>query len=327
VSTELPDPLVPAEVDLRGLDYMPMLGNHLFGSEFNAAASDSEWRAALTLWWAAWNQVPAGSLPSDDNALCRLADLGRDLKTWRKLKTRAMHGFIACVDGRYYHEFLCRQVMIAWDKRVKERQRKAAWRKTREGTGSGQDADVPRDKTDRERGRDGSVPADGNRRDVTGRDDVGIPSVGVPTAASAAPPTSVVAIETAAAKPVTASDRVWAIGVPLFGSTAQARGFVGRLVKTYDAELLASVLAETTATPPSGDLKAWVIAACEARKTSAAQANGGNHGSREEPDLLRDPHPDWALQAGFVNRFEAENEGCYKHNAAGFRDGKRITQA
>src|SRR5690606_32878899 len=86
-----PDPPVAADVDLRGLEYMPLFGVHLFGSEFNAAATDAEWRAAITLWWAAWNQVPAGSLPKDDVALCRLADLGRDLKLWRKLKARALH--------------------------------------------------------------------------------------------------------------------------------------------------------------------------------------------------------------------------------------------
>ena len=169
------DPLIPPDVDLRGLDYMPLLGNHLFGSEFNAAASDSEWRAAVTLWWAAWNQVPAGSLPGDDVALCRLADLGRDVKTWRKLRERALHGFVLCSDGRLYHQFLCEQAAIAWDKRVKERERKAKWRAEQDAKKAGRDADVPVTKngteTGQERGRDADVPADGNRRDVTGRDD------------------------------------------------------------------------------------------------------------------------------------------------------------
>ena len=33
--------------------------------------------------------------------------------------------------------------------------------------------------------------------------------------------------------------------------------------------------------------------------------------------------PKWALDAGFQNRFEAENDGCHEHNAMQFRDGKR----
>jgi len=169
--TDFPDPLTPFDCDLRGLEYMPLLGGHLFGSEFNARATDSEWRAALTLWWAAWCQVPAASLPDDDAALCRFADLGRDLKTWRKLRAGALHGWIKCADGRLYHPLLAKQALIAWDKRVKERERKAAWRAKKEG----RNADVPRDKavtslendTGQKQGQDGQVPADVTRRDGT----------------------------------------------------------------------------------------------------------------------------------------------------------------
>lgn len=189
-----PAPPVPSEVDLRGLEYMPLFGNHLFGSEFNAAASDGEWRAAVTLWWAAWNQVPAGSLPADDVALCRLSDLGRDLKAWRKVKERALHGFTLCDDGRLYHAFICAQALIAWDKRVKERERKAKWRADQDAKRAGREAPGDGDKSaasrGQERGRDADVPADGNRRDVTGRDDVGIPSEPVGSGAAAPPPRS-----------------------------------------------------------------------------------------------------------------------------------------
>ena len=37
--------------------------------------------------------------------------------------------------------------------------------------------------------------------------------------------------------------------------------------------------------------------------------------------------PKWALDAGFQNRFEAENDGCHEHNAMQFRDGKRTRGA
>lgn len=169
MSESLPAPLVPAEVDLRGLEYMPLLGARLFGSDFHARATDAEWRAALTLWWAAWQQVPAGSLPDDDVILCRLAELGRDLKGWKKVKARALHGFERCSDGRLYHSVLCEQVAVAWDKRVKERQKKAAWRRKQAGEDPGRNGSVPVDKTSQEPGRDGSVPADGTGRDGTGR--------------------------------------------------------------------------------------------------------------------------------------------------------------
>lgn len=188
-------PLVSPEVDLRGLEYMPLFGNHLFGSEFNAAASDEEWRAALTLWWAAWNQVPAGSLPNNDQALCRLADLGREVKAWMRVKARALHGFIECDDGRLYHSFICKQALVAWEKRVKERERKANWRTKK----AGRDADVPRDRTGTETGHDADVPADGTGRDVTGRDVTGIePSAIAP---GSTPPDAIASVATASAKP------------------------------------------------------------------------------------------------------------------------------
>ncbi|AHE55525.1 DUF1376 domain-containing protein [Sphingomonas sanxanigenens] len=130
----LPDPLTPPDCDLRGLEYMPLLGNHLFGSEFNARATDSEWRAALTLWWAAWGQVPAASLPDEDTALCRFADLGKDVKSWRKLRAGALHGWVKCADGRLYHPLLAKQALIAWEKRQQDRQARttSAERKARE---------------------------------------------------------------------------------------------------------------------------------------------------------------------------------------------------
>jgi len=171
------EPLTPPDCDLRGLEYMPLLGAHLFGSEFNAHAKDSEWRAALTLWWAAWQQVPAGSLPDDDGALCRLADLGRDVRKWRKLRNSALHGWQKCADGRLYHAVLCKQALIAWDKRVKERDRKAAWRARRDEENQslsqqcpvGQDGDVPWDGTGTSPGQDADVPVDGTGRDGTGQ--------------------------------------------------------------------------------------------------------------------------------------------------------------
>jgi hypothetical protein len=173
--------MTPPDCDLRGLEYMPLLGQRLFGSEFDAMANDSEWRAGLTLWWAAWTQCPAASLPDDDVALCRLADLGRDTKTWKKLRERALHGFVKCSDGRLYHPTLAQQALVAWDKRVKERERKAQWREKKKGQSGGQDGDVPRDMTRTEQGRDADVPADVTRRDSSY-------SVANATGASAPPP-------------------------------------------------------------------------------------------------------------------------------------------
>lgn len=118
MTDQLPDPLVPAEVDLRGLEYMPLLGARLFSSDFALNASDAEFRRGLQLWWAAWNQVPAGSLPDSDRAQAKLAGFEDETSpNWRKVRKQALDGFIKCSDGRLYHPVLARQALIAWEKR------------------------------------------------------------------------------------------------------------------------------------------------------------------------------------------------------------------
>lgn len=96
-------PLTPADSDLRDFPHTPMFRARLFGSSFHARATDSEWRAGVTLWLKSWDQVPAGSLPDDDIELCRLAELARDLKTWKKVREGALRGWGLCDDGRLYH--------------------------------------------------------------------------------------------------------------------------------------------------------------------------------------------------------------------------------
>ncbi len=168
---DIMEPMTPPDCDLRGLEWMPLYGGRLFGSDFDAHASDAEWRAAIQLWWAAWNQVPAASLPDDDVALCRLAGFGRDVKGWAKVRARALHGFVKCSDGRLYHRALAVFATESWARRLKDRERKAKYRAakersderdgTRTETGTGRGPDAP---------RDGPGTADRTGEDRTGQD-------------------------------------------------------------------------------------------------------------------------------------------------------------
>src|SRR4051812_13793999 len=158
---DLPPPLSPPECDLRGYEYMPLFGQRLAGSTFYSLALSNPRAglAALKLWWEAWQQCPAGSLPSDDRTLCRMADFGTDLRGWGRAKTVALHGFIMCSDGRLYHPLLCSEALLAYGKRVKGRDRKARYRAGLDGDGTGtepsrpagQDGDGTRDGTETER--------------------------------------------------------------------------------------------------------------------------------------------------------------------------------
>lgn len=130
-------PLTPECCDLRGYEWMPLFGERLFSSQFEAHATDIAFRVAIKLYWECWQQVPAASLPNDDVQLCRLAGLGRDMKTWRKLRADGvLHGFRLCSDDRLYHGMLAEEAIKAWD----ARQRQQAGR------------DYERDKKRRQRG-------------------------------------------------------------------------------------------------------------------------------------------------------------------------------
>jgi hypothetical protein len=152
----------------------------LFGSSFYSLALANP-RAGLAghkLWWEAWQQCPAGSLPADDATLCRMSDFGADLKSWARVKTIALHGFILCSDGRYYHPLICREAIAAFERRVRERNRKAKWRAQRDGDEHGGPQDVPRDTTGTRRGQDEDEARDTKRDEtvtsaLTGQDRTG----------------------------------------------------------------------------------------------------------------------------------------------------------
>lgn len=136
-------PLTPAEADLRNYPFTPMFRSRLFGSSFHARVSDSGWRAGVTLWLKSWDQVPAGSLPDDDIDLCRLAELGRDRKTWEKLKTEALWGWFKCNDGRLYHHVVAEGVNEAWQSKLSQRDRTRAARATKQANRLSQDDATP----------------------------------------------------------------------------------------------------------------------------------------------------------------------------------------
>lgn len=131
-ATDLPAPLVPADVDLRGLPFMPLDVNRLRDSDLAIEASGDEFRAAVLLWCASWNQVPAGSLPDAEQALAAYAGFGRDLKSWKKVRDGALRGFVKCEDGRLYHPVVAEKAIDAWAQRLEHRAAKENENKRKE---------------------------------------------------------------------------------------------------------------------------------------------------------------------------------------------------
>lgn len=140
---DLPEPLTPADCDLRGNEWMPLYGDRLFASDTWLMASPEARCAALALWWAGWKQCPAASLPDNDRALSQLAGFGLAVKAWTMLREEAMRGWVKCSDGRLYHPVLAEFAIAAWDKRNNARNRKASWRARQESSENG-DGPIPR---------------------------------------------------------------------------------------------------------------------------------------------------------------------------------------
>ena len=133
--TDLPEPLTPADCDLRDFKFMPLDVSKLRDSDLAAQASGDEFRAAVLLWCASWHQIPAGSLPNDEKIISNLCGFGRAPKEWKRIRAGALHGFILCSDGRLYHPTVCEKATEAWssrgkfsEKREKDRERLKNWR-------------------------------------------------------------------------------------------------------------------------------------------------------------------------------------------------------
>lgn len=127
--TVLLAPLVAADVDLRGFEFMPLFGDRLFKSATWIGASAEAKVAALRLWWHSYgHEVPASSLPDDDNLLSDYAGYGVMVREWRKVKAQAMRGYVLCSDGRWYHPIVAELAMDGWKERVRNREKQRAWR-------------------------------------------------------------------------------------------------------------------------------------------------------------------------------------------------------
>jgi hypothetical protein len=124
-------PLVPPDVVIPRLPWVPVYADRLWDSNFFAVATDAEFKAAFCLWLKSWNQTPPGSLPNDDRLLCRLAELNGNLAKWGKVKRLALRNWILCEDERLYHPVVAELVIDAANQLNKKKARTEAARAAR----------------------------------------------------------------------------------------------------------------------------------------------------------------------------------------------------
>lgn len=121
-----PEPLVPAHVNLRDFQFMPLEVGRLLESEtwIQAAHEPFLGHALISLWCAAWHEVPAGSLPANRIVLARKAH--RTPAEFEAIAERVLAGFVECSDGRLYHPVIAEKALEAWEKRRDGKARTAA---------------------------------------------------------------------------------------------------------------------------------------------------------------------------------------------------------
>jgi hypothetical protein len=112
--TDLPNPLTPADCDLRDFPYMPLDVQRLCDSDLAALESPEACWAALLLWSKSWHQVPAASLPDDDRVLAKFTGYQRAPDAWKAIRDGALRGWIKCSDGRLYHPVVAEKANEGW---------------------------------------------------------------------------------------------------------------------------------------------------------------------------------------------------------------------
>ncbi|AJX91229.1 hypothetical protein BH02_3770 [Burkholderia pseudomallei] len=115
--SELPNPLTAADCDLRNFREMPIDVPRLLGSDLVHDESPEACWSAMLLWCVSWHEVPAGSVPDNDEWLAKRAGYwhkGKLDPTWNAVREGALHGWIKCNDGRLYHPVLAEKVNAAW---------------------------------------------------------------------------------------------------------------------------------------------------------------------------------------------------------------------
>lgn len=254
--TDLPAPPYPSDTRAKGWRFELDL-ERVMQSDTWALASPDLRPWLLMLWTVAWQQVPCGSMPSEDALIA--ARLGMKATAFKKAKDVLMRGWKLANDGRFYHETITERVLDMLGRKEGERKRKAdyrarmdAERKAPEGRG------VPQ----MSHGTDA-----GQTRESGGSDDTGTgtgtgtglntKNLSVPNGTDA---------DASGESGAMTKDELWASGKSLLAQSGmpakQCGTFVGGLVKDYGAEVVMDSVRRAVLERPA-DPASFLKATCQ----------------------------------------------------------------
>lgn len=119
-----PAPPVPLDCELRDFKFMPVDVQRLRSSEQNSDVTPQANWAAMLLWSASWHELPAGSIPDNDQWIakaCGYVSLGTIDPRWGDVREGALRKFVKCSDGRLYHPIVCEKALEAWAAKLLQR--------------------------------------------------------------------------------------------------------------------------------------------------------------------------------------------------------------
>lgn len=97
---------------------MPLDVARLRQSELASDETPEACWAAVLLWCASWHEIPAGSIPDNDQWQAKQAGYvarGKIDKAWEAVKAGALRGFVLCDDGRLYHPVVAEKARESWE--------------------------------------------------------------------------------------------------------------------------------------------------------------------------------------------------------------------
>lgn len=122
----LPAPLTPPDCDLQDFKFMPLDVSRLRDSDLASDETPEACWAAVLLWCASWHQIPAASIPDNEQWLAKqagYAQRGKISEDWAAVKPGAMRGWVKCSDGRLYHPVVAEKAIEAWESKRDQRWR------------------------------------------------------------------------------------------------------------------------------------------------------------------------------------------------------------
>lgn len=130
-STARPAPLVPPEVNLRGMQWLPTPLDRFATHPLALQPCAEPFRALVLLIAEAWRQVPAMSLPDNDARLASMAGFGRDIAAWLQVRESVLSDWVLSSDGNFHHPEFSQWGLHSWNRleakeRFSEQQRKRA---------------------------------------------------------------------------------------------------------------------------------------------------------------------------------------------------------